>query len=216
MPWPIWEVRARHVDKNFRQCDEFSQALLVVEKIQSFATILPKFFDYEKDADHRTPDCDMLKISAYVVSFNYGLKRRVLKTFRNADCSWMSTRARVAEATNRAEVIKSDCEGREENELRVQGLELFFRFQNDEAGKRKADIVKEIFKLMPMGRDTNRAGRCWSAWPRFPPASTARLSADGVPRIDKSEATDSVDNKYRWEPSGTRVPVGNTSELIAP
>ncbi|CAE7685223.1 tdp2 [Symbiodinium sp. CCMP2592] len=148
---------ARHVDKSFRQCDEFSQDLLV-EKIQSCAKILPKFFDFETDADHRTPDCDMLKISAHVVSYNYGLKRRVLETFRNADCSWMSTRARVAEATNRAEVIKSDCEGREENELKVQGLELFFRFQNDEAGKTKADIVKEIFELMPIGRDTNRAG----------------------------------------------------------
>ncbi|CAE7850423.1 tdp2, partial [Symbiodinium sp. KB8] len=52
------------------------------EKIQSFAKVLKKFFDnekedYKKDADQRTPDYDALKNKAALVSYDFGLKRRV-------------------------------------------------------------------------------------------------------------------------------------------
>ena len=79
--------------KKFRKSDEFSQDL-PEEKIQSFAKVLKKFFDnekddYKKEADQRTPDYDALKNKAALVSYDFGLKRRVVEIDRDADRRWM-------------------------------------------------------------------------------------------------------------------------------
>ena len=145
---------------------EFSQDL------QPFAKILKKFFDfekddYEKDADQRTHDCDMLKSKASMVSYSYGLKRRVLETDRNADCSW-STKSRVAEARGKAEVIKSYYEGREAKEQKVLGLDLFFRFQKDEAGKTKADMVKRDLEADADGQGHQVGGEMLAGLAKIP------------------------------------------------
>ena len=53
-----------------------------------------------QDADQRTPDYDALKNKAALVSYDFGLKRRVVEIDRDADRRWMyaSMRARVEEA----------------------------------------------------------------------------------------------------------------------
>ena len=48
MPWPRWEVRARHDNKKLRKSDESSRDLLKA-KIQFFAMIFQNFFDAAKD-----------------------------------------------------------------------------------------------------------------------------------------------------------------------
>ncbi|CAE7924452.1 tdp2, partial [Symbiodinium necroappetens] len=68
-------VAQNEFDKKFRKSDEFSQDL-PEEKIQSFAKVLKKFFDnekddYKKDADQRTPDYDALKNKAALVSYDF-------------------------------------------------------------------------------------------------------------------------------------------------
>ena len=52
-----------------------------------------------QDADQRTPDYDALKNKAALVSYDFGLKRRVVEIDRDADRRWMfaSMKARVAE-----------------------------------------------------------------------------------------------------------------------
>lgn len=196
-------MRARHVDKKFRQSDEFSQNL-PEKKVQSFAEILKKFFENEKDdckkdTDQRTPDCDMLKNNS-MVSYDYSLQRCVLVTDRDADGSWISTMSsmqwgiedaaashsqagitRLPEALLKTEVIKSYDEAREANELKVQDVKLCFRFQKDEAGRTMADIVKEFFKPRPKYSDTLWAERCWWNRLRSPPTPPASLSTTGVP-----------------------------------
>ena len=53
-----------------------------------------------QDADQRTPDYDALKNKAALVSYDFGLKRRVVQIDRDADRRWMyaSMKARVEEA----------------------------------------------------------------------------------------------------------------------
>ena len=51
MPWPRWEVRARHDNKKLHKSDEFSQDLLD-EKAQFFASLPEKIFDSAED-DYR-------------------------------------------------------------------------------------------------------------------------------------------------------------------
>jgi len=301
-------------DKKFRKSDEFSKDL-PEEKIQSFAKVLKKFFDnekddYKKDADQRTPDYDALKNKAALVSYNFGLKRRVVEIDRDADRRWMfaSMKARAEEAEGKepsdsapfedlykfsketaetvhkflaeansassapaglkkdiekvlkenppsddfkvrfprvlherlakkmgslqreiedfaanhseaetkefktrtapeellktaADVIKPYYEAREETEKKVGKLKAFFRSQKDSPGKTKADVVKEIFKVMPKFSDTP-----------LPPLDEEMLSdlakipakLDGefkhnwgtAEKLYKSEAIDSFGNKY--------------------
>ncbi|CAE7328019.1 tdp2 [Symbiodinium natans] len=301
-------------DKKFRKSDTFSQDL-PEEKIQSFAKVLKKFFDnekddYKKDAEQRTPDYDALKNKAALVSYDFGLKRRVVEIDRDADRRWMyaSMKARVAEAEDKevsdsapfedaykfskdtaekvhdfiskansassapkelkgeidkmlkenppsddfkvrfprvlherlaqkalalaqeiedykanhseaevkefntrtapeeflktaTDLIGPYYEAREANEKKVEDLKAFFRSQKKVAGKTKADIVKEIFKVMPKYSDTP-----------MPPldeemlADLAKIPAvlEGefkhnwgtAEKLYKSEAIDSFGNKY--------------------
>ena len=56
-----------------------------------------------QDAEQRTPDYDALKNKAALVSYDFGLKRRVVEIDRDADRRWMyaSMKARVAEAEDK-------------------------------------------------------------------------------------------------------------------
>ena len=96
MPWPRWEVWARHVDQKFRQSDVFSLDLSE-KKLHSFANSRKVFNNCTKDADQRTPHYDTLNNTA-IVSYDADLKGRVVDMDRDTDRSWMSTRARVEEA----------------------------------------------------------------------------------------------------------------------
>ena len=112
------------------------------------------------------------------------------------------------------EVITSYKEAREANEQKVQDPKMFFRFQKDEVGTTKADIVKEIFKVMAMDSHTLWGGY-WPAWPRFPPTSMAGLSPAGVQGFYKSEAVCSFDNVPTGAEWSKSIPVRNTAEPIA-
>ncbi|CAE8709406.1 unnamed protein product [Polarella glacialis] len=91
-------------NKKFRKSDDFSKDI-ASDKIESFAKVLKKFFDseredYKKDKETKTPDYNVLQRKAQQKTYDFSLKQRIVEVNRDADRRYMfaTEKARMAEA----------------------------------------------------------------------------------------------------------------------
>jgi len=91
-------------NKKFRKSDDFSKDI-ASDKIESFAKVLKKFFDseredYKKDKETKTPDYNVLQRKAQQKTYDFSLKQRIVEVNRDAYRRYMfaTEKARMAEA----------------------------------------------------------------------------------------------------------------------
>eukprot|EP00439_Symbiodinium_sp_Y106_P015072 s6009_g2.t1 len=200
MPWPRWEVRARHADKKFHKSDEFSQDLLE-ETVEFFALILKNFFDsskdyYKKDADQRNRHDNVLKNKTAVVSYDFGLKRRGLEIDRYTDSSRKSTKAADTIhkfLTDANSAFSSVQRGIEDGTADAVATHFEAAPKESKTRTSSQELLKTATEVNKCGGTRTLqcrlwAGRCRPTWPR------PTLSFNAAGATYKSEALDSFDN----------------------
>merc|ERR1719215_2420275 len=156
-------------NKKFRKSDEFKKDL-PSEKVEAFSKILGKFFDneakdYKKELEMKTPDYDEL-LSRRNNKFDVTLPQVMVKQF-----DWVSSNVQAVknevmnktEADQKAffdklpeavggamkELTDKYVGARDEIQANCDHSKDWFKSQNTERYKTKADVIKAVWEVMP-------------------------------------------------------------------
>jgi len=130
-------------NKKFRKSDEFSQDISA-DKIASFANVMKKFFDaerddYKKDKMLKTPDYGFLQRKAAQKSYDFSLKERVIEIDREADRRYMFAMQRIKAAEAKGETFPQASPQQD----------MYALINNDTASHETLEKTMEFMKKIP-------------------------------------------------------------------